>query len=215
MHINYQRYVLYWGVIGAIFFRGIFIFIGLELVYRFHWILYIFGIILIYSAIQFIRKKENSVSYTDHIAIKWLKKIIPIQEQIVDDKLFVKVEGKIFATPLFVALILIEFSDIVFAVDSVPAIFAVTKDPFIAFSSNILAILGLRSLYFVIAHTIQKIIYLKAGLSVILGYVGLKMLLVDIFTIPSWVSLLVISAILSTAALSSWYVNYLKNKNSQ
>lgn len=203
---RYQRRVLFWGVLGAIVFRGFFILLGAELIHRFHWILYLFGAILIYSAYRFLREEDEQVEETEHTVMRLLRKVMPVTRKLRDQHFFVHEDGKWKATPLFAALLLVETSDIIFAVDSIPAVFAVTQDSFIAFASNILAILGLRSLFFVIAHWVKNMRYLKPGLAVILGYVGLKMLAADFIDIPSWISLLVIIGVLATAALTSWYV---------
>lgn len=203
---KHQRRVLFWGVMGAILFRGFFILLGAELIHRFHWILYVFGVILIYSAYRFLREDDEQVEETEHTVIKLLRKVMPVTRKLRDQHFFVHEEGKWKATPLLAALLLVETSDIIFAVDSIPAVFAVTQDSFIAFASNILAILGLRSLFFVIAHWVKNMRYLKPGLAVILGYVGIKMLVADWIAIPSWISLLVIVGVLTTAALTSWQV---------
>jgi len=208
----YQHRVLFWGILGAIIFRGIFIIIGVDLIHRFEWVMYIFGLILVYSAIRFLIDKHEDVNEAEHSMLKILKKIMPVTTRIEGHHFFLIENGRRAATPLFAALVLIETSDIIFAVDSIPAVFAVTTDAFIAFSSNILAILGLRSLYFVIAHSVKNMRYLKPGLAVILGYVGIKMLIVQWIKIPSWISLLVIVGILTTAGLTSWYVNQLEKR---
>lgn len=209
---QFQRRVLFWGVLGAIIFRGFFIIAGAELIHRFSGILYIFGVILIYSAIRFLRDEEEEVEQTEHAVIRYLKKIMPVTSTLQGQAFFVRENGHLAATPLFAALLLVETSDIIFAVDSIPAVFAVTRDSFIAFASNILAILGLRSLYFVIAHWVKNLRYLKPGLAVILGYVGVKMLIMEWYHIPAWISLLVIVGVLTTAALTSWYVNRLEER---
>jgi tellurite resistance protein TerC len=209
---KYQHRVLFWGVLGAIIFRGIFIIIGAELIHRFSWVLYVFGAILIISAVKFLREEKEEVEEVEHVVIRYLKKIMPVTSKIEGQAFFIREHGRRAATPLFAALLLVETSDIIFAVDSIPAVFAVTRDPFIAFASNILAILGLRSLYFVIAHWVKNLRYLKPGLAVILGYVGIKMLIVEWYHIPAWISLLVIIGVLTTAALTSWYVNRLEER---
>lgn len=209
---KYQHRVLFWGVLGAIIFRGIFIIIGAELIHRFNWVLYVFGAILIISAIEFLREEKEEVKEVDHVVIRYLKKIMPVTSKIEGQSFFIREHGRRAATPLFAALLLVETSDIIFAVDSIPAVFAVTRDPFIAFASNIMAILGLRSLYFVIAHWVRNLRYLKPGLAVILGYVGIKMLIVQWYHIPAWISLLVIIGVLTIAALTSWYVNRLEER---
>jgi tellurite resistance protein TerC len=208
---KYQHRVLFWGILGAIVFRGVLIFVGAELVHRFEWILYIFGAILIYSGIKFLRESDHEGDATENGITVFLRKHIPLTNGFRGHNFFAKENGKWMATPMFLALCVIEVSDIVFAVDSIPAVFAVTQDTFIAFSSNIAAILGLRALYFVVADGIARFRYLKPGLAAILIFVGSKMLIVHFYHVPSWVSLLVIIAILITSALSSWYVNKREN----
>jgi tellurite resistance protein TerC len=204
---KYQHRVLFWGILGAIVFRGALIFVGAELVHRFEWILYIFGAILIYSGVKFLRESDAEGDVTENALTTWLRRRIPITDGFRGHNFFSRENGRLMATPLFLALCVIEVSDIVFAVDSIPAVFAVTHDSFIAFSSNIAAILGLRALYFVVADGISRFRYLKPGLAAVLIFVGSKMLIIHYYKIPSWVSLLVIIAILTTASLSSWYVN--------
>lgn len=202
----YQHRILFYGVIGAIVLRAIFILLGAHLLHSFHWILYFFGFILVITAIKFLRDTDEKINATDNWSVFLLKKIIPTTAKI-DGAHFFTIENKVRkATPLFLALIVIESTDLVFAVDSIPAVFAVTEDAFVAFGSNILAILGLRALYFVLADWVANLRYLKPGLAAILGFIGVKMLIVDFIKIPSWVSLLVIFAVLVTAGLSSWYI---------
>lgn len=203
----YQHRVLFYGVLGAIIMRALFIIVGAHLLHRFHWILYIFGAILVLTAIKFLRNSDDAIDATDSWSIRLLKRIIPTTDKNPGHHFFLREEGRLKATSLFLALVVIEISDLVFAVDSVPAVFAITQDAFVAFASNILAVLGMRALYFVLAEWVGKLRYLKPGLALILGFIGLKMLLIDWIKIPSWVSLLVIFAILSTAGLSSWYVS--------
>jgi len=203
---KYQHRVLFWGILGAIVFRGILIFVGAELVHRFEWVLYIFGAILIYSGVKFLRESDDQGDVTENAITKFLRRHIPITDGFRGHDFFSRENGRLMATPMFLALCIVEVSDIVFAVDSIPAVFAVTQDSFIAFSSNIAAILGLRALYFVVADGISRFRYLKPGLAAILIFVGTKMLVVHFYKIPSWVSLLVIIAILVTSGLSSWYV---------
>ncbi len=210
--VVYQHRVLFYGVLGAILMRGLFILFGAHLLHNFHWIMYVFGAILVYTGIKFLFDSDDEKNSNDNFIIRKIKKIIPTTDKIVNQSFFVKQNGIRKATPLFLALIVIEITDLIFAIDSVPAVFAVTNDAFVAFASNILAILGLRALYFVLADWIIKLRYLKPGLAVILGFIGLKMLLMDWIKIPSWMSLLVIIATLLTAALSSWYVNKIEEK---
>lgn len=203
---RYQHRVLFWGIMGAIVFRGVLIIVGVDLLNKFSWILYVFGVILIASAIKFLFESDEKEDVTDSWLVKSLKKIMPVSKNIETQKFFIFEDGVRKMTPVFLALIVIEFTDIVFAVDSIPAVLAVTRDAFVAFASNILALLGLRSLYFVIADWVDRFRYLKPGLAAVLGFVGVKMLIIDLYHIPSGVSLTVIVMILLTAGLSSWYV---------
>jgi tellurite resistance protein TerC len=209
---QFQHRVLFYGVLGAIILRAFFIIVGAQLLHMFHWILYVFGGILVITAIKFLRETDEKIDVKENWSIRLLRKFIPTTTQFLGNGFFIKEDGIRKATPLFLALIVIEVTDLIFAVDSIPAVFAVTQDAFVAFASNILAILGLRALYFVLADWVQKLRYLKPGLAAILGFIGIKMLLIDFFKIPSWISLLVIFSILTTAALSSWYVSRLENK---
>lgn len=209
---QFQHRVLFYGVLGAIVLRAIFIIAGAQLLNMFHWIIYVFGAILVITAIKFLRESDDHVDVKENWSVRLIKKIIPTTSEFNGNHFFLVENGIRKATPLFMALIVIEVTDLIFAVDSIPAVFAVTQDAFVAFASNILAILGLRALYFVLADLVGKLRYLKPGLAAILGFIGIKMLLIDIFKIPSWISLLVIFAILTTAALSSWYVAKIEEK---
>lgn len=201
----YQHRVLFYGVLGAIVLRAFFIIIGAQVLHLFHWVLYIFGGILVVTAIKFLRETDEKIDVQESFSLRLLKRLIPTTNSN-ENRFFVVENGVRKATPLFLALVVIEVTDLVFAVDSIPAVFAVTQDAFVAFASNILAILGLRALYFVLADWVGKLRYLKPGLAAVLGFIGIKMLLLDVFKIPSWVSLLVVFSILATAGLSSWYV---------
>lgn len=207
-----QHRVLFYGVLGAIVLRAIFILLGAHLLHAFHWVLYIFGLILVVTAIKFLRETDEKIDAKDNWSIRLLKRFIPTTDKFNGTHFFVKENNIYKATPLFLALVVIEVTDLVFAVDSIPAVFSVTQDAFVAFASNIFAILGLRALYFVLADWVSKLRYLKPGLAAILGFIGIKMLIVDFFKIPSSVSLLVIFSILITAALSSWYVARVEKK---
>lgn len=207
---QYQHRVLFFGVLGAIVMRAGFILVGAQLLQTFHWILYIFGGILVLTAIKFIRETDQKINTEGSFAIRLLKKFVPTTPNFHGKNFFTVENGVRKVTPLFLALVVIEVTDLVFAVDSIPAVFAVTQDAFVAFASNILAILGLRALYFVLADWVEKLRYLKPGLAAILGFIGVKMLLIDVYKIPSWISLLVVISILFTAGLSSWYVNRLE-----
>jgi tellurite resistance protein TerC len=211
----YQHRVLFYGVLGAIILRAFFILVGAQLLHMFHWILYVFGAILVITAIKFLRETDEQIDVKENWSIRMIKKIIPTTTVLSGNKFFVKENGLRKATPLFLALIVVEVTDLIFAVDSIPAVFAVTQDAFVAFASNILAVLGLRALYFVLADWVSKLRYLKPGLAAILGFIGIKMLIIEFFKIPSWVSLLVIFSVLTTAALSSWYVAKIETKRAQ
>ena len=203
---KYQHRVLFYGVLGAIVLRAFFIILGAQLLHMFEWILYVFGAILIITAIKLLRESDDEKDVQDNWSIRMIRKVIPTTTAFNGSHFFILEDGIKKATPLFLALIAIEVTDLIFAVDSIPAVFAVTQDAFVAFASNILAILGLRALYFVLADWVQKLRYLKPGLAAVLGFIGIKMLLLEVYKIPSWISLLVIFSILTTAALSSWYV---------
>lgn len=203
---QYQHRVLFWGILGAIVMRGTLIIAGAALVQRFHWILYVFGGILVVTAIKFLWESDNKQEVEHHWVVRLVRRFFPITHELQGQKFFVRQQGKLMGTPLLVALAVVEATDLVFAVDSIPAVFSVTQHPFVAFASNVLAILGLRSMYFVIADWVSRLRYLKPGLAAILGFVGVKMLISDIYHIPSWVSLIVLAGILTTAALTSIYV---------
>jgi tellurite resistance protein TerC len=209
---QYQHRVLFFGVLGAILFRAFFILVGAQLLHLFHWILYVFGAILIITAIKFLIESDDKADVQESWGTRLIKRFIPTTNSFNENKFFVVENGVRKATPLFLALAVIEITDLIFAVDSIPAVFAVTQDAFVAFASNTLAILGLRALYFVLAEWVVKLRYLKPGLAAILGFIGLKMLLIDIYKVPSSISLLVILSILVTAGLSSWYVARIEEK---
>ena len=212
---THQHRVLFWGVLGAIILRAIFILLGGEALHAFHWVLYIFALFLIYTAIRFLRNsdkdtdndtgKNTGKNTQESGLVRGLKRLIPTTKEIKGNQFFVIENGVRMATPLFLALIVIEASDLVFATDSIPAVFAVTKDVFVAFASNILAILGLRALYFVLADWVAKLRFLKPGLAAILGFIGVKMLIGDYVPIPNWLSLAVIFIVLSLVGFLSWH----------
>ena len=187
---KYQHRVLFWGILGAIVFRGIMIYFGVLLIHKFAWTTYIFGAFLFYTAVKMLfTSDDEQFEPKKSFVFKVIKKIIPITTHIDGEHFFVKRKHITAATPLFVALIVIEIMDVVFALDSVPAILAITSDPFLVFSSNIFAILGLRSMYFFLANMLEKFSYLEFSLIAILSFVGLKMLLHDFIEIPEWASL--------------------------
>ena len=201
---QYQHKILFWGIIGALVMRGMFIFAGVALINRFHWIVLIFGGFLVFTGIKMLFDKESEVDPEKNVIVKFFKKYFPVTHTIEGDKLFVTHEGKLFATPLFLVLIIIETSDLLFAVDSIPAILAISQDRFIVYTSNIFAILGLRSLYFALAGIMGLFHYLKVGLAFVLSFVGLKMLLAFFkFEIPIVASLLTIVGILLVSILAS------------
>jgi tellurite resistance protein TerC len=187
---KYQHRVLFWGILGAIVFRGLMIFFGVMLINKFTWTTYIFGLFLIYTAIKMLfAKDDDKFEPKKSLIYKTLRKVIPVSSHIDGEHFFVKKRHLTAATPLFVALIIIEVMDILFAVDSVPAILAITSDPFLVFSSNIFAILGLRSMYFFLANMLERFSYLEYSLIAILSFVGVKMLLHDFIEVPEWASL--------------------------
>jgi tellurite resistance protein TerC len=185
-----QHRVLFWGILGAIFFRGFMIYFGVILINKISWMTYIFGLFLLFTAAKMLlTKDEDEFKPKNSLIFKLLGKIIPISTKIEESNFFIKINGIKHATPLFVALIVIEVMDMLFALDSVPAILAITSDPFLVFSSNIFAILGLRSMYFFLANMLQKFQYLEYSLIAILSFVGVKMLAHDYIEIPEWGSL--------------------------
>lgn len=197
-----QRKILLYGVLGAIVLRTIFIFIGAWFVQEFSWILYLFGAFLVYTGFKFLRGQDDEDSNIEDMAIlKWLRKHMRITPQLEGSRFFVRKEGLLWATPLFLVLILVEASDVIFAVDSIPAIFAVTSDPFIVLTANLMAILGLRAMFFLLAGAATKMHYLPYGLGIILVFIGFKMLMLDVFHMPIWISL---SFIVIVLAITAW-----------
>ena len=200
----YQHKVLFWGILGALLMRAMMIGLGAVLITKFAWIIYVFGAFLILTGIKMIVKREEEIHPERNPLVKLFKRFMPVTADYRGDKFFVRENGIRLATPLFVVLLLVEFSDLIFAVDSIPAIFAVTKDPFIVYTSNVFAILGLRSLYFALAGVMDKFHYLKIGLGVVLTFVGVKMILAHTaWKIDSLLSLGVIVAILTTSVVWS------------
>ena len=199
-----QRKLLLYGVLGAIVLRTIFIFIGAWFVQEFSWILYIFGAFLVYTGFKFLRGQDEEESNIEDMAIlKWLRKRMRITPQLEADKFFIRKDGLLWATPLFLVLILVEASDVIFAVDSIPAIFAVTTDPFIVLTANLMAILGLRAMFFLLSGAASKMHYLPYGLGIILVFIGFKMLMLDVFHMPIWISLSFIVIVLTITAFLS------------
>ena len=199
----YQHRVLFWGILGAIVFRAFMILFGVALINRFEWIIYIFGIFLLYTAFKMLRTGNTDFNPKDSFVFKQIKKIYPITTVINGHNFFIKKMGLTVATPLFVALVVIEITDVMFALDSIPAILAITADPFIVFSSNIMAILGLRSMYFLVSRMLAKFRFIHYSLVVILAFVGFKMLLSHKFHPSEWVSLTVIVVSLLSGVITS------------
>ena len=199
----YQHRVLFWGILGALLMRGTLIAVGAVLLKEFHWIIYIFGAFLIFTGIRMAVHRNEEMHPEQNPVVRLLRRIMPVTENYERDHFFIRRAGKLLATPLFLVLLVVETTDLIFAVDSIPAIFAVTNDPFIVYTSNVFAILGLRSLYFLLAGVIDKFYYLKLGLSVVLAFVGTKMVIVDIYKIPIGLSLGVIASILAISVIAS------------
>jgi tellurite resistance protein TerC len=201
---QYQHKILFWGIIGALIMRGIFIFAGVALINRFHWIVLIFGAFLVFTGIRMLFTKEAEVDPDKNPIVKFFKRFLPVSHELHGDRLFIRKNHRLYATPLFLVLLIIETSDLIFAVDSIPAILAISQDRFIVYTSNIFAIMGLRSLYFALAGIMGLFRYLKIGLAFVLTFVGLKMLLAYInFNIPIVLSLLIIISVLLVSVLSS------------
>jgi len=206
---KYQHKVLFWGIIGAIIMRAFLIIIGATLIIKFHWIIFIFGAFLVISGVKMAFSDNEKIEPEKNIIVKIFKKIFPVSDRYEKDKFFVRHKAGLLATPLFIVLIIIETSDLVFAFDSIPAILAITQDTFIVFTSNAFAILGLRSLYFALSGIMDKFRFLKYGLSLILVFIGVKMLISGVYEINIITSLLVIVLVLTVSILFSIY----KKKN--
>jgi tellurite resistance protein TerC len=202
----YQHRVLFWGILGAIVFRALMILFGVALINRIDWIIYVFGVFLLYTAFKMLKAGDHEFKPKESFIFKQISKIFPITKSLNGNRFLVKRMGITAATPLLVALVIIEITDILFALDSIPAILAITADPFIVFSSNILAILGLRSMYFLVSRMLTKFRFINYSLVVILAFVGIKMLLSHHIKVPEWLSLLVIVAALVGGILASVYI---------
>ncbi|MBX3144151.1 MAG: TerC family protein [Trueperaceae bacterium] len=201
---KYQQRVLLWGVLGALILRGIMIGVGVTLIENFHWILYVFGAFLLFTGLRMLFSKgDGEADLSKNPGVKLVQRFFRVSTEYDGQKFFTVKDGIRYATPLLLVLVVIEFTDVVFAVDSIPAIFAVTTDPFIVFTSNVMAILGLRSMYFLLAHVVHRFVYLKTGLAVILTYIGAKMLLLDVFHIPTLLSLGVVVSVLVVSIVAS------------
>lgn len=204
---RFQHRVLFWGVMGALVMRLTMIFIGAALLNRFHWIIYIFGGFLVYTGIKMFRQEDTDIQPENNPAVRLVTRYIPISHEYDEQKFFTRINGKLTGTLLLLVLVIVEVTDLVFAVDSIPAIFAITRDPFIVYTSNVFAILGLRSMYFLLAGVVEKFHYLKTGLAIVLTFIGVKMLVVALdFHIPIWLSLVFVAVVLfsSVAASMIW-----------
>jgi len=200
---QYQHRVLFWGILGALAMRGVFIAAGAYLLDQFHWVIYLFGAILIVTGYKMARRGGAAVDPERNPVTRWVRRVLPLTPRYHGQRFWVREGGRWVATPLFLVLLLVEFTDLVFAIDSIPAIFAVTREPFLVYTSNVFAILGLRSLYFLLAGIVHRFVYLKYALAAILVFVGFKMTLVDLVKVPVAVSLGVIALTLAIAILAS------------
>lgn len=209
---KYQHKVLFWGILGALIMRVIFIFAGVALLERFHFTIYIFGALLVFTGIKMFNHSNSKIDPNKNPVVKFFKKFMPVTQTLQEDKFFTRIDGKRFATPLFLVLILIETTDLIFAVDSIPAILAITQDQFIVYTSNVFAILGLRSLYFALAGIIHRFWLLSYGLAIVLIFVGVKMIIIDFYKIPIEWSLLFIASIITASIFLS--LKFKNKKNS-
>jgi tellurite resistance protein TerC len=196
---HYQHKVLFWGIIGALVMRLVFIVAGVALIQRFHWIIYAFGAFLVYTGVRLFRSEEVEVHPETNPMVRWFRKLFPVTPGFVKGNFFVREGGRLFATPLLLVLIVVETTDVLFATDSIPAVLAITHDPFIVFTSNVFAILGLRSLYFALAGMMEAFHYLHYGLAVILSFIGLKMLVSNYYHLPTVVALGVVGGVLAAS----------------
>jgi tellurite resistance protein TerC len=202
-----QHRVLFWGILGAVAMRAVFILAGVSLIQRFHWTLYLFGIFLVITGVKMLLFRAEEEHPENNVLVRLARRVLPVAPGQDTEHFFARVDGRRMVTPLFLALVAVEFTDLIFAVDSIPAVLAVSQDPFIVFTSNIFAILGLRSLYFLLAGVVHKFRYLKVGLALVLVFVGVKMTIVDVFKIPVGVSLAVVGLLIAGAILSSLVVD--------
>lgn len=200
-----QHKVLYWGVLGAILLRAVFVFLGAALIEQFHWLLYGFGLLLLVTGFRMMTAGDGHVDVKDNRVYRWARRILPSTDGYRGDAFFVREAGRLLATPLFLVLLVVEGADLVFAVDSIPAVFGISQDPFVILTSNIFAILGLRSMYFLLADLVPRFVYLKTGLSLVLVFVGAKMLLMDVLEIPILASLAVVVGLVGgSIGVSLW-----------
>jgi tellurite resistance protein TerC len=203
---QYQHRVLFWGILGALILRAVFIATGSALLSNFHWMIYVFGGFLVVTGIKMYLQGDEKIEPEKNPVVRLFERVVPIIRKYDGHNFFIRREGKRYATLLMLVLIVVETTDVIFAIDSIPAIFAITDDPFIIYTSNVFAILGLRALYFMLAGVMEMFVYLKVGLSVVLCFVGAKMMLVDIYKIPIGVSLTVIGSVLLLTIIASWLI---------
>ena len=201
--LAYQPKILKWGIIGALAMRAVFIVAGIGLIQRFHWVVYLFGAILVYTGIKMALGGEGKIEPERNLLVRLLRRFLPVTSKVRGDRFFIARRGVVAATPLFLTLLVVESSDLIFAVDSIPAVLAVTRDPFVVYSSNVFAIMGLRSLYYLLARVMEMFVYLKFGVSAILVFVGGKMLLGELLEIPLLLTLVVVVGTLVLAVLAS------------
>jgi len=210
---KYQHKVLFWGILGALIMRVIFIFAGVALIEKFHFTIYIFGALLIYTGYKMFSHANVKINPEKNPVIIFFRKYMPVTQHLHEDRFFTRIDGKRFATPLFLVLLLIETTDLIFAVDSIPAILAITQDQFIVYTSNVFAILGLRSLYFALAGIIYRFWLLSYGLAIVLVFVGLKMVLIDVYKIPIELSLVFIATVIAASIILSFRIPKPADKN--
>ena len=197
-----QRRVIFWGIVGAIVLRGIFIFAGAALLDAFHWMVYIFGAFLIYTAFKMLKDDDNDIETDQTLPMRLLRKVIPVTNEYDGERFFIRRDGVRHATPLVAAFVMVAAFDALFALDSIPAIFAVTRDTFVVASANAMSLLGMTALYFLLVDMMGRFKYLNVGLAIVLAFVGVKMMIVDIYHMPTWISLIVIVVVLG---LTIWY----------
>jgi tellurite resistance protein TerC len=209
---HYQYRVLFWGIVGALVLRGIFVLIGAQLLERYDWMVYVFGVFLIYTGIRMAFHRDAEVHPERNPVLRAVRRLIPMTRDFKDENFFTRHSGKIYATPLFAVIVVVATTDVVFAVDSIPAVFAITSSAFIVWSANAFAVLGLRPLYFMLAGMMERFVYLQAGLAVVLVFVGAKFIISDLFgKVPIWVSLPFIATVVTVSILASLWKTREKN----
>ncbi|MEY2499053.1 MAG: tellurite resistance protein TerC [Verrucomicrobiota bacterium] len=207
-----QHRVLVWGILGALVMRGVMIWLGVTLVERFHFVLYIFGAFLLLTGLRMLFDRDAKLDFEKNFFMRFCRKMLPITREFHGRRFAVRIDGRFMFTPLLLVLILVDIMDLIFAVDSIPAVFAITTDQFIVYTSNVCAILGLRSLYFLLARMVDRFIYLKTGLAIILGFVGTKMIVAKQFPIPNWISLIIVIVVLGITITVSMFATRRQNR---